>query len=47
MEFVNRLPSSEVQAIFFTMMMRSKKAIKLASRNAQISTWARDNHELF
>ena len=47
MEFVNRVPSSEVQAVFFTMMMRNTKALKLARNNMQIAEWAKNNHELF
>lgn len=47
MEFVNRVPSSEIQAVFFTMMMRNSKAIRLARNNAQIAEWAKNNHELF
>jgi hypothetical protein len=47
MTFVNRVASSEVQAVFFTMMVRSKNGIKLARSNAQIAKWAVDNHELF
>lgn len=46
MKFVNKIPSSEVQAVFFTMMMRGK-AVKLARNNAQIAEWAKNNHELF
>lgn len=47
MKFVNKIPSSEVQAVFFTMMMRNTKSIKLARNNMQISEWAKNNHELF
>lgn len=47
MEFLKRIDSSEVQAIFFTMMMRTPKALKLARNNSEISAWARENHELF
>ena len=47
MAFVNRIPSSEVQAVFFTMMMRNGKSIKLARNNKQIADWAMNNHELF
>jgi hypothetical protein len=47
MKFVNKIPSSEVQAVFFTMMMRNTKSIKLARNNLQISEWAKNNHELF
>ena len=47
MEFVGRINSSEVQAVFFTMMMRSPKAVRLARNNAKIAEWAKNNHELF
>jgi hypothetical protein len=47
MEFVERISSSEVQAVFFTMMMRSPKAVRLARNNAKIAEWAKNNHELF
>jgi hypothetical protein len=47
MTFVSRIPSSELQAVFFTMMVRSKKGIKIARSNAQIAKWAVENHELF
>ena len=47
MVFVKRIASSEVQAVFFTMMVRSPKGIKLARNNAEIAEWARNNHELF
>jgi len=47
MSFVNKIPSSEVQAVFFTMMMRNTKSIKLARNNLQIAEWAKNNHELF
>jgi len=47
MVFVNKIPSSEVQAVFFTMMMRNTRAMKLARHNMQIAEWAKNNHELF
>jgi hypothetical protein len=47
MSFVKRIPSSEVQGVFFTMMMRSAKGIRLARHNADIAEWAKNNHELF
>lgn len=47
MDFVNRVPSSELQAVFFTMIMRNSRTTKLARNNAQISEWAVNNHELF
>jgi hypothetical protein len=47
MTFVNRIASSELQAVFFTMMVRSKNGIKIARSNPQIAKWAVENHELF
>jgi hypothetical protein len=47
MEYVERIPSHEVQGVFFTMMMRNQKSIKLARNNAKIAEWAKNNHELF
>ena len=42
MGFVERIPSSEVQSVFFTMMMRSKP--RVARYNAKITEWATKNH---
>ena len=47
MVFVERMNSSEVQSIFFTMMCRNPKGMKLARYNQKISDWAKTNHELF
>jgi len=47
MMFVERIPSSEVQGVFFTMMMRNTKSIRLARNNTKIAEWAKNNHELF
>jgi hypothetical protein len=47
MTFINRIESSESQAVFFTMMVRSKNGAKLARSNLQIADWAVANHELF
>lgn len=47
MKFMNRVKSSELQGVFFTMMVRSKSGIKLARSNAEIADWAVKNHELF
>lgn len=46
MRFVNRIQSSEVQSIFFTMALQSKKTAKLAVHNEQIKSWAKDNYQL-
>jgi hypothetical protein len=42
MEFVNRISSSEVQSIFFTMIMRTKP--RIARYNSEITKWATENH---
>jgi hypothetical protein len=47
MQFVKRIPSEEVQSVFFTMMMRSPKGIRLARNNEEIGKWAENNHDLF
>ena len=47
MEFVERIKSSEVQAIFFTMMMRGSKSVRIAAHNKKITDWAASNHDLF
>jgi len=47
MGFVERIPSSEVQSVFFTMMMRNPRTIKLARNNMKIAEWAANNHDLF
>lgn len=44
MQFINRIKSSEVQSIFFTMMMRGKS--RIARYNEEIRKWAADNHML-
>jgi hypothetical protein len=46
MKFVNRIPSSEVQSVFFTMVMQNKRTAKIAILNEQIKTWVRGNYEL-
>lgn len=47
MMFINRIKSSEIQAIFFTMALRNTRTVKIASRNKSITDWATKNHELF
>ncbi len=47
MKFVGRIDSREVQAVFFTMMMRSRNGAKLARTNMEIAKWATENHTLF
>ena len=47
MEYVERIPSNEIQGVFFTMMMRTPKSVKLARNNQKIAEWAKNNHDLF
>jgi hypothetical protein len=47
MEYVERIPSNEIQGVFFTMMMRTSKSVKLARNNLKIAEWAKNNHDLF
>jgi hypothetical protein len=42
MTFVNRIRNTEVQAVFFTMMIRSKP--RVARYNQAITKWAAENH---
>lgn len=47
MKYLKRIASSEMQAVFFTMIVRHKTAVKLARSNPEIAEWATKNHELF
>jgi hypothetical protein len=42
MQFVNRIPQAEVQAVFFTLMLRTKP--RLARYNEEIKNWAAANY---
>lgn len=46
MRYVNRIKSSEVQSVFFTMLLQSKRTAKLAKNNSQVTDWAKTNYEL-
>ena len=48
MRFVERIPSSEVQSIFFHMMVTSANPAKviLVRNNARLTKWRKDNYEL-
>jgi len=46
MKFVNRLKSSEVKSIFFTMLMGTKRTVKLARGNKEVLAWASKNLDL-
>lgn len=47
MKYLNRIEHSELQAVFFTMIVRHKEGVKLARSNPEIAKWATNNHELF
>lgn len=47
MKYIKRVNSSEVQAIFFTMVVRNKNTRQLARGNQEIADWATKNYELF
>lgn len=47
MLFVDRIESNEVQSVFFTMMMRNPKSVRLARNNLKVTEWAAANHTLF
>jgi hypothetical protein len=47
MKYVKRMPSSEMQAVFFTMIVRHKHGRTIARYNQDIATWAQTNAELF
>lgn len=46
MKFINRVRSAEVQSVFFTMALQSKRVSKLAIKNDKIKEWAKNNYEL-
>lgn len=39
MKFMNRVPSAEIQSVFFTMAMSNKHLAPLATKNAEITKW--------
>jgi hypothetical protein len=46
MKFMKRVKSSEMQSIFFTMLMANKRTTKLASNNETIKQWTMENYKL-
>ena len=46
MKYITRISSSEIQAIFFTMLMRNSKSVKIARGNKEIADWAVDNFNI-
>ena len=47
MKYLKRMESNEMQAVFFTMIVRNSKTVKIARNNAEIAEWAKNNHYLF
>jgi hypothetical protein len=47
MTFVERIPSEEIQGVFFTMAMRTPSLLRLARNNTKISKWTENNHDMF
>ena len=45
MKFVKRMNQSELQSIFFTMMMSNKRTTKMAANNDDIKAWTKDNYK--
>lgn len=45
MKFNNRMRNSELQSIFFTMLMSNKKTVKLACNNDTVKAWTKDNYK--
>ncbi|MGI9137314.1 MAG: ATP-binding protein [Candidatus Nanopelagicales bacterium] len=46
MKFMQRIKSSEMESIFFTMLMSNSKTTKLASNNETIKKWVTENYKL-
>jgi hypothetical protein len=46
MKWVKRIESSEIQAVFFTMLVQSKRTARMAMRNDIIKEWSKDNFEI-
>jgi len=46
MKFIKRVKHTEIQNIFFTMLMGTKRTVSLAKNNAEVSEWCKDNYKL-
>ena len=46
MDWANRIQSTEIQGVFFTMLVQSPRTARMALRNTQISKWSEDNYEI-
>lgn len=47
MKFVNRIESSELQAVFFTMLVKNPRTLPIGRCNADVTKWAVANGDLF
>lgn len=45
MKFIKRMNQSELQSIFFTMLMANNRTTALAARNDTIKEWTKDNYK--
>ena len=46
MMFIERIPSEEIQSVFFSMMFRKKSRIQLARGNQKMQQWSIKNYDL-
>jgi hypothetical protein len=46
MKFINRVPQREMQSLFFTMLMSTKRTVRMANNNDTIKLWASDNFKI-
>ena len=46
MRYMARVTSSEVRAVFYTMLLANKKTVRIAKNNADVSAWSKENYEL-
>lgn len=47
MKFVNRIESSELQAVFFTMLVKNPRTMAIARVNKEVTQWSIANGDLF
>jgi hypothetical protein len=45
MKFIERMKQSELQSIFFTMLLDNKRTTKLAASNDVVKQWALTNYK--
>lgn len=47
LQYLNRIGSREVEAVFYTMLCQGKRTVRLAKGNTVVNSWAAKNIELF